>query len=135
MLDDPLLRGDSVSEDGTVTAIVVTFDEDRIDDVRGGVIERHPRADRPAAAGRHEAYYNGSLEISETYNRVTLANTHDADAADLLLTIAAIFMMFRSWRITGLLVVAVLVSVVWTMGLFVLMGFTTTSSPACCRRW
>ena len=61
--------------DGTVTAIVVTFDEDRIDDVRG---ERHradPRLDRSAAAAGHEAYYNGSLEISETYNRVTLANT------------------------------------------------------------
>ena len=42
--DDPLLRGDLVSEDGTVTAIVVTFDEDRIDDVRAGVIERDPRS-------------------------------------------------------------------------------------------
>ncbi len=34
-LDDDLLRGDLVSEDGTVTAILVSFDEDRIDAVRG----------------------------------------------------------------------------------------------------
>src|SRR5690606_13562142 len=38
-LDDPLLRGDLVSEDGRVTAIVVTFDEDRIDEVRGRVLD------------------------------------------------------------------------------------------------
>ena len=38
-LADALLRGDLVSEDGTVTALVVSFDEDRIDDVRSGVIE------------------------------------------------------------------------------------------------
>ena len=52
VLEDPLLRGDLVSEDGTVTAIVVTFDEDRIDDVRGEVIDRIHDADRPAPAGR-----------------------------------------------------------------------------------
>ena len=75
VLGDPLLRGDLVSEDGTVTAIVVTFDEDRIDDVRAGVIEQiHALIDPRLPAGM-QAYYNGSLEISETYNRVTLANT------------------------------------------------------------
>ena len=39
-LEDELIRGDLVSEDGTVTAIIVSFDEDRIDDVRGGVIQQ-----------------------------------------------------------------------------------------------
>ena len=32
--------------------------------------------------------------------------------------------MFRSWRITGLLMVAVVMSVVWTLGVYELMGFT-----------
>src|SRR6185436_11068623 len=41
----------------------------------------------------------------------------------LLLTIIGMYVMFRSWRITGLLVVAVLVSASWTMGLFSAMGF------------
>jgi predicted RND superfamily exporter protein len=36
-LQDDLIRGDLVSDDGTVTAIVVSFDEDRIDAVRAGV--------------------------------------------------------------------------------------------------
>jgi predicted RND superfamily exporter protein len=63
-LDDNLLRGDLVSEDGTVTAIVVTFDEDRIDEVRGEVIDRIHQAVDNRLPGGAEAFYNGSLEIS-----------------------------------------------------------------------
>jgi uncharacterized protein len=123
-LDDSLLRGDLVSSDGTVTAILVSFDEDRIDDVRGRVIDRiHQIVDRSRPEGM-QSFYNGSLEISETYNRITLANTLKLTPPILILTIGAIFLMFRSWRITGLLVVAILISAVWTMGLFVWMGFT-----------
>jgi predicted RND superfamily exporter protein len=122
-LDDPLLRGDVVSDDGTVTAIEVSFDEDRIDAVRAGVIDAIHRLVDPRLPPGMQAYYNGSLEISETYNRITLENTKTLTPPILLLTIGAIFLMFRSWRITGVLVVAVLVSAVWTMGLFALMGF------------
>ena len=122
-LDDHLLRGDLVSEDGTVTALVVTFDEDRIDEVRGQVIDRiHQTVDRQLPAGM-EAFYNGSLEISEAYNRITLENTKQLTPPILLLTIFAVYVMFRSWRVTGLVVVSILVSTVWTMGLFALMGF------------
>ena len=122
-LDDHLLRGDLVSEDGTVTAIVVSFDEDRIDDVRDVVLERiHQTVDARLPPGV-EAFYNGSLEISEAYNRVTLQNTRELTPPILLLTILAVYVMFRSWRVTLLVVISVLVSVVWTMGLFVLMGF------------
>jgi predicted RND superfamily exporter protein len=123
VLEDPLLRGDLVSEDGTVTALVVTFDEDRIDDVRAGVIDEIHKLIDPRLPSGMRALYNGSLEISETYNRVTLDNTRNLTAPILILMIAAIYFMFRSWRITGLMIVAVLVSVVWTMGLFVIMGF------------
>jgi predicted RND superfamily exporter protein len=124
VLDDPLLRGDLVSEDGTVTAIVVTFDEDRIDTVRAGVIEEIHQLIDPRLPSGMRAFYNGSLEISETYNRVTLANTKNLTAPILALMVAGIFFLFRSWRVTGLLIVATLVSVVWTMGLFVMMGFS-----------
>ncbi len=123
-LSDSLLRGDLVSTDAMVTAILVSFDEDRIDSVRSRVIDRiHQIVESGLPAGMR-AYYNGSIEISETYNRITLENTLKLTPPILALTIGAIFMMFRSWRITGLLVVAVVVSAVWTMGLFVLMGFT-----------
>jgi predicted RND superfamily exporter protein len=123
-LGDPLLRGDLISEDGTVTVVVVSFDEDRVDDIRGSVIEEiHSLVDSRLPAGM-TAHYNGSLEISETYNQVTLANTRTLTPPILILTIGAIYFLFRSWRITAMLMVAVIVSAVWTMGLFVLMGFT-----------
>jgi len=39
-MKDDLIRGDLVSDSGSVTAIVVSFDENRIDAVRGGVIQK-----------------------------------------------------------------------------------------------
>jgi predicted RND superfamily exporter protein len=124
VLKDPLLRGDLVSEDGTVTAIIVTFDEDRIDDVRGDVVDRIHKLIESRLPDGMQAYYNGSLEISETYNRVTTSNLAMLTPPILLLTIGALFVLFRSWRLTMLVMGAVVVSFVWTMGLYVLMGFT-----------
>jgi predicted RND superfamily exporter protein len=124
VLADPLLRGDLVSEDGTVTALIVTFDEERIDDVRSETIDQIHGLIDPRLPPGMKAYYNGSIEISETYNRVTKSNLASLTPPILLLTIGALFFMFRSWRLTLLVMGAVVVSFVWTMGLYVLMGFT-----------
>ena len=121
---DDLIRGDLVSEDATVTAIVVTFDEDRIDSVRAGVIQRIHGLVDPRLPSGVKAFYNGSLEISETYNRVTLDNQRKFTPPIFFFTIAAIFLTFRSWRKTVLTMVAVTVSVLWTLGLYSLLGFT-----------
>jgi uncharacterized protein len=123
-LNDSLLRGDLVSEDGRVTIIVVSFDEDRIDHVRGQAIEQIHQIIDPRLPAGMRAYYNGSLEISETYNRVTLSNLQTLTPPIVALTLFAIYFMFRSWRITGLLMIAVVFSGVWTLGLYVVMGFT-----------
>ena len=123
-LDDELIRGDLVSEDATTTAIVVSFDEDRIDEVRSGVIQRIHDIVDPALPDGVRAYYNGSIEISETYNRVTLDNQRKFTPPILLFTIIAIYFTFRSWRKTMLAMVAVSVSILWTLGLYALMGFT-----------
>jgi predicted RND superfamily exporter protein len=123
-LQDDLIRGDLVSDDGTVTAVVVSFDEDRIDEVRAGVIRQiHQIVDAALPPGVH-AYYNGSLEISEAYNRVTLDNQRKFMPPILLITIAAIYFTFGSWRKTMLAMFAVGVSILWTLGLYWLMGFT-----------
>ena len=122
-LSDPLLRGDLVSTDGRVTVMVVSFDEERIDDVRGDVIERIHQIVDPRLPDGMRAYYNGSIEISETYNRVTLSNLKTLTPPVVALTLLAIYFMFRSWRITGLLTIAIAVSAVWTLGLYVAMGF------------
>jgi uncharacterized protein len=120
---DPLLRGDLVSADGRVTALVIATDEERIDAVRGEVIERIRRiidTDRPAGL---QAYFNGPLEISETYNRITIANQRDLTPPILLITLTALYVMFRSARKVGVLFFAIGVSVLWTLGLYVLLGY------------
>lgn len=123
-LADDILRGDLVSESGTVTAIVVGFDEDRIDAVRAGVIQQiHDIVDPKLPAGIR-AHYNGSLEISETYNRITLDNQVKFTPPILLFTILALYAAFRSWRKTMLAMFAILVSILWTLGLYSLMGFS-----------
>ena len=123
-MKDDLIRGDLVSEDGTVTALVVSFDEDRIDQVRGGVIQKiHDLVDPRLPAGVR-AYYNGSLEISETYNRITLANQRTFTPPIFVITLIAVYLSFRSWRKMLLTIVAVGVSVLWTLGLYSLLGYS-----------
>jgi len=123
-LEDDILRGDLVSESGTVTAIVVGFDEDRIDAVRGGVIQQIHDIVDPQLPEGVRAHYNGSLEISETYNRVTLDNQFKFTPPILLITIFALYAAFRSWRRTMVAMFAILMSIFWTLGLYSLMGFS-----------
>ena len=104
--------------------MIVSFDEDRIDAVRGGVIQRiHDTVD-PGLPPGIRAFYNGSLEISETYNRITLDNQQKFTPPILFFTVAAIYLTFRSFRKTVLTLFAVAVSVLWTLGLYSLLGFS-----------
>lgn len=122
-LSDRLLAGDLVSTSGRVLSIVVSFDEARIDQVRTQVLDDiRARVERHLPPGA-AAHYNGSLEISETYNRVTLRNQVLFTPPILLITIAAIYVMFRSWRLTFLTLFAVLVSTLWTLGLYMWAGY------------
>jgi predicted RND superfamily exporter protein len=123
-MKDDLIRGDLVSESGAVTAIVVSFDENRIDAVRAGVIQRiHDLVDPKLPPGV-KAYYNGSLEISETYNRITLDNQRTFTPPIFVMTLIAVYMFFRSWRKMVLTIVAIGISVLWTLGLFSLIGYS-----------
>ena len=123
-IDDDLLRGDLISNDGTVAAIVVFFDEAKIDAVRGDVlVEIEGLVARSMPPG-FKAHINGSIAITEAYNRVTLDNQRVFTPPIFLVTMLAIFVMFRSWKKTILTLVAVLISVLWTLGLYSLMGFS-----------
>ena len=123
-LADPLMRGDLVSADGRVTAVVVSFDEDRIDEVRGKVLQDVRDVVDRGRPSYVQAHYNGSLEISEAYNRVTIANTVELTPPILAITLLALYWMFRSVRKTLLIFVAVGVSVLWTLGLYAAIGFS-----------
>jgi predicted RND superfamily exporter protein len=123
-LADEMFRGDLVSEDATVTAIVVSFDEARIDDVRAEVLAEIRTVVAAALPADFRAHYNGSLEITEWYNRVTLDNQIKFTPPILILTLGAIFLLFRSWRKTVLTFAAILVSLLWTLGLYDLFGLS-----------
>lgn len=123
-VDDELFRGDLVSADGTVTALILFFDETRIDDVRAEVLtEIRTLVDAQLPEG-FVAHYNGSLEITEWYNRVTLSNQTTFTPPIFILTLGALWVMFRSWRKTALAFFAILVSLLWTLGLYDLFGFS-----------
>lgn len=123
-LDDELFRGDLISEDGTVTALILFFDEDRIDDVRAEVLAEVRRIVDSQLPEGFAAHYNGSLEITEWYNRVTLDNQMKFTPPILALTLLALFVMFRSVKKTLLTFAAILVSLLWTLGLYDLFGFS-----------
>jgi predicted RND superfamily exporter protein len=123
-LKDDLIRGDLVSDDGTVTAIVVSFDEARIDKVRGGVIQQIHHLVDPKLPEGVQAYYNGSLEISETYNRITLDNQRVFTPPIFIVVLLAVYLAFRSWRKMVLTIVAVGISILWTLGLYSLLGYS-----------
>lgn len=123
-IEDELFRGDLISKDGTVTAVVVFFDESRIDDVRADVLARIRQLVSAGLPGGFKAHYNGSLEITEWYNRVTLDNQLKFTPPIFVLTLGALFLMFRSWRKTWLTFGAILVSLFWTLGLYDLFGMS-----------
>jgi predicted RND superfamily exporter protein len=123
-IDDELFRGDLISEDGTITALIVFFDEARIDDVRAEVLTEIRRLVNGQLPAGLKAHFNGSLEISEWYNRVTLANQTKFTPPILIITMLALFVMFRSVKKTALTLFAILISLLWTLGLYDLFGFT-----------
>jgi predicted RND superfamily exporter protein len=123
-LDDELFRGDLISEDGSVAAVIVFFDEAHVDDVRAEVLTEIRRLVNSQLPNGFKAHFNGSLEISEWYNRITLANQTKFTPPILIITMLALFVMFRSVKKTALTLFAVLISLLWTLGLYDLCGFT-----------
>jgi predicted RND superfamily exporter protein len=123
-IDDELLRGDLISADGTVAALIVFFDERKIDPIRAAVLARIRTAVAQGLPDGFRTYYNGSLEISETYNRITLANQTKFTPPIAVLTLVALYVLFRSWRYTLVTAFAVFVSAVWTLALYDLAGFS-----------
>ena len=122
-LNDPLLRGDLVSPDGAATALVVTFDEAALDRDRSRILNQIYTTVRSRLPSGVSAYFNGSIEISETYNRVTIENQRRFIPPILVVTLLALYVLFRSMARAAVVMGSIVVSVLWTLGLYSLMGF------------
>lgn len=123
VLDDPLFRGDLVSDDGRVTAIVVTVDDRTFNQVRSRVLDRIHRVVEARRPHDVSVYYNGDPEITEALAQISVGDAKVMTPLIILLTVIGIYAMFRSWTLTVLLVAASLVSMVWCVGLFFALGF------------
>jgi predicted RND superfamily exporter protein len=122
-LGNPVLRDELVSATGSVTALVVTFDEGRLDRNRAAILSEIYSAVRAQLPAGLAVYYNGSIEINETYNRVTIDNQRRFLPPILLLTLAAVYLLFRSIPHAMVVLTSIVVSVLWTLGIYSLLGF------------
>ena len=122
-LSDAVLRDELVSSSGSVTALVVTFDEERLNQDRAAILNEIYGTVRAQLSTGLAAYYNGSIEINETYNRVTIDNQRRFLPPILLLTLLAVYLLFRSIRHAIVVLTCVVVSVLWTLGIYALLGF------------
>jgi hypothetical protein len=123
-LSDPSLRGDLVSSDGRLAAITVIFHDEKADPVRGELLEAARRVaeeGRPANVG---LYFNGSLEISQEYDRVSMANMRNYTPPMFLLIVLSIYLLFRSWSRVFIVFFTTLLSIAWTLSLFGLLGYS-----------
>ena len=124
VLSDSTLRGDLVSEDGTLAAITISFDEEKSDPVRAQILTQARQlaeSERPPGVRVH---YNGSMEISQEYDRQSMANMRDYTPLMFLLITATIYFLFRSWFRVVIVIFATLLSLGWTLALFGLLGFS-----------
>jgi len=122
-LGNAVLRDELVSSSGNVTALVITFDEERLDQDRAAILNEIYSTVRAQLPGGLAAYYNGSIEINETYNRVTIDNQRRFLPAILLLTLLAVYVLFRSIPHAIVVLTCIVVTVLWTLEIYSLLGF------------
>ena len=122
-LGDRFLRNELVAANGKVTALVVTFDEERLDQDRAAILNDIYATVRSRLPTGLAAYYNGSIEINETYNRVTIDNQRRFIPPILVLTLIVVYVLFRSLTHAFVVLACIVVSVVWTLGIYALLGF------------
>ena len=122
-LGDPLIAGELISKTATFTAVVVTFDEDALNRNRPAVLAQIHEVVNGALPPGLTAWFNGSIEISETYNHVTVANQRLFVPIVIAIIALAMYIVFRSAGRTLIVLFSILVSVVWTFGLYSLFGF------------
>ena len=123
ILSDERLVGDLVSADGTVTAITVSFHELDSDPVRAQLLtEARSLAEEERPRGVR-ILYNGSMEITEEYDRQSLENLRRYPPLILAVVIASVYCFFRSASRVLLVTITTLMAVGATLSVFGLLGF------------
>lgn len=120
--DNPIFRGNLVSEDGTTTAIVIHFmDFSDADFIEAGIDERI-EAIASEEAGGSEVWLAGGPHMKVAQYHYQIGDLQRALPLMLLVMAVLLAISFRSLRAVVVSVTTVVLSVIWTLGIVGLIG-------------
>ena len=122
LLDQPIYLKNLVSADGRAAAINIFFENLGDDEFFRRGIDDKIQALVARENGPEKLYYTGLPHFKVYSTRAMWGDLAFFVPCTLLLTVAMLFLSFRSLRGVLLPVLTVVVSLIWTLGLMVLMG-------------
>jgi len=122
-LGDELFKDYLVSSDGTLSAIVIVFDELKPKQIVAVIdqVETILEKDRP---GGVETFLAGGIMINHEFNKVTKENETLLPALGVILVLAMTYILFRSIPKNIIVISVIAMSLCWTLGFYSLMGYT-----------
>jgi predicted RND superfamily exporter protein len=124
-----LLKGSLVSESGTATQVLVTFDVSPDDAGKPeiiAVVTQIRSAAEKIFAGLAEVYVTGQPVISAAINEAIVADLFFLIPLVVAALLFVLFFSFRRWNSVILVLLTVLVAVVWAIGAMPLFGIKLT---------
>ncbi|HOO47360.1 MAG TPA: efflux RND transporter permease subunit, partial [Deltaproteobacteria bacterium] len=122
-LNDEIFRDYLVSADGTLSALVIVFDDLKPKQIVALIeeIEAILEKDRPAGV---ETFLSGGLMINHEFNKVTEQNETILPLFGVILVFAITYILFRSIPKNLIIISVIAMSLCWTLGLYSLLGYT-----------
>jgi predicted RND superfamily exporter protein len=124
-----LLRGSLVSESGTATQVLITFNVDSDDAGKPevvAVVAQIRNTAKEMFAGLAEVYVTGQPVISAAINESIIADMFFLIPLVVAVLLAVLFFSFRRWSSVFLVLLTVLVAAVWSIGAMPLFGIKLT---------
>lgn len=119
IMDNPLLRGKLASEDGKVVAIFVPLESKDVSHAVATQIEEITNK-----IGGDVDYHIAGLPLAEdSFGAEMFAQMAYSAPAAMLIIFLLLFMFFRQMKVIIAPMVVAMVSVIWAMGLLIMMGF------------
>jgi len=123
-LSNEMFRDDLVSADSRLTTMIITFDEGKADRERSTLLGAIREIIEEGIPDGVEVSYSGSMEISKEYDRFTMQNQRDFTPPLVLLIWISTLLLFRSFWKVLIVSIVVTMSLIWTMGIYAMMGYS-----------
>ncbi len=122
-MNDELFKDYLVSADGTLSAIVIVFDELKPKQIVAVIdeVETILDKDRPTGVA---TFLAGGILINHEFNKVTKENETIMPALGVILVLTMTFILFRSIPKNIIVISVIAMSLCWTLGFYSMMGYT-----------